>query len=102
MRYLKAIPVLGLLLAHLTLPLPANAVPVGAVCGGFLGTPCDSGSFCNFPEGRCGRFDMIGRCDRIPQICNRIFKPVCGCNGQTYSNDCARMAAGVSKAHDGR
>jgi hypothetical protein len=102
MRYAKLIPLLGLFVAQFALPSTANAVPVGAACGGFLGIPCDAGTFCNFPTGTCGRFDMMGRCERIPQICTKIFRPVCGCNGKTYPNDCVRMAAGVSKAHDGR
>jgi hypothetical protein len=102
MRYAKLIPVLGLLLAQFALPLPAKAVPVGATCGGFFGIQCDSGAFCNFPTGTCGRFDMLGTCAAMPRICNRIFRPVCGCNGKTYSNDCVRMSAGVSKAHDGK
>jgi hypothetical protein len=102
MRYAKLTLFVGLLVAQLALPATTNAAPVGATCGGFFGIPCDPGSFCNFPNGTCGRFDMLGTCAKIPQICTRIFKPVCGCNGKTYSNDCVRMAAGVSKAHDGR
>ena len=27
--------------------------------------------------------------------------PVCGCDGQTYGSDCARLAAGITKARDG-
>lgn len=30
-------------------------------------------------------------------ICPSFFAPVCGCNGVTYTNECAAMAAGVTK-----
>ncbi|MGB0377040.1 MAG: hypothetical protein ACPGC5_07610 [Flavobacteriaceae bacterium] len=28
-------------------------------------------------------------------VCYEIYQPVCGCNQQTYSNDCYARAAGV-------
>ena len=43
----------------------------------------------------------MGKCLPKPQVCTEEFRPVCGCDSKTYSNDCARKQAGVSKSYDG-
>ena len=86
----------------LAAPTGAGAAGPGQFCGGIIGIPCDKGLFCEFGGGRCGMFDMGGTCVKVPRFCPRIFRPVCGCNGKTYANDCVRRAARVSKRHDGR
>jgi Kazal-type serine protease inhibitor-like protein len=42
-----------------------------------------------------------GECKARPEICTEIFKPVCGCNHKTYSNECFAAAAGVNVASEG-
>lgn len=84
----------------LLVPARAPAVGLGQTCGGFIGIPCDAGLFCEIAAGRCGA-DMQGKCVRVPTVCTKQFKPVCGCDNKTYGNDCARQAAKVSKRHNG-
>jgi Kazal-type serine protease inhibitor domain len=75
---------------------------IGGICGGFAGFQCKRGLFCDFaPSARCGAADQTGTCARKPQFCTKIYKPVCGCNGKSYGNDCERRAAGVGKVKDG-
>jgi hypothetical protein len=97
------------LVAALTLtifiPAGAGAIGVGKQCGGFPGLPCDEGLFCQKKPGTCAVIDMSGTCVRVPHVCPRVTGPtiqVCGCNGETYINDCERQKAMVSLAHKGK
>ena len=75
---------------------------VGDSCGGFLGLTCADGLFCDWDEGEfCGAADHLGTCKIIPEVCIEVFAPVCGCDGNTYGNECDANAAGVSAAHSG-
>jgi hypothetical protein len=90
----------------LALTLGLSSTPssarVGQKCGGFVGITCGPHEFCQLPTGVCFTPDIQGRCARVPEICNKIYLPVCGCNGVTYGNDCEREMARVSKRHNGR
>ena len=74
--------------------------PGGVTCGGLLGKSCPSAQYCNFGA-TCGTGDQTGTCETRPQVCDTIAKPVCGCDGKTYGNDCNAAAAGVSIASTG-
>lgn len=87
-------------LAFLLLLQAASAI--AAPCGGIRGLQCGGGEWCQFPEGsHCGRADRMGSCQPRPQVCTRIYLPVCACNGQTYPNACEAHGAGWDVAHNG-
>ncbi len=46
----------------------------------------------------CG---TAGSCQTRPSICNSLFSPVCGCDGNTYSNSCVAESSGVRVASRG-
>lgn len=77
---------------------PTN--PGDKVCGGKMGIPCAVGEVCD-PAG-CGA-DIQGICKAVKNPCPKTTPDAqqCGCNGQTYSNECERLLNNVAKASDG-
>lgn len=70
------------------------------ICADACSAPnsCADNEFCYAPTGTCGH---LGYCQTLPDACPEVYSPVCGCDGQTYSNLCAAAMAGVNVAHSG-
>jgi len=66
-------------------------------------TPCTSdadcaeGKFCEFPD--CESAE--GECITVPESCYTLYEPECGCDGNTYSNNCYRRMAETSLQYEG-
>lgn len=73
------------------------------VCLAFVAHACTSNQDCNNDE-YCERdynCNGIGVCTETPEVCILLYSPVCGCDGETYGNDCNAHGSGTSIASAG-
>ena len=79
----------------------ATAANLDEACGGKDAITCNSALWCQRAEGQCAAADAPGKCDKAPSFCMRVSRPVCGCNGKTYANDCERQRVKVALDYAG-
>ena len=81
--------------ANGTLRCTLRACPVPKACGARAGNTCASNEYCAYTEGLyCGGADAEATCRPRPEVCDAIYSPVCGCDGQSYANSCEASRAG--------
>ena len=86
-----ALPKVAVALAIASLAvLVAGLAGANEIC--VLDADCVGLEFCARGPGVCSG---QGTCTVRPELCIQVHKPVCGCDGTTYSNSCYAASAGV-------
>jgi len=79
---------------------PASVHPgaEGARCGRSGDARCADGLYCQHKVVPAGEHADPAVCRARPTICPEIYQPICGEDGNVYSNACKAAAAGVNQA----
>jgi hypothetical protein len=77
----------------------------GGATGGTIGAPC-RGDLPACPSGQgclweCFGDTGYGQCVALPTACDSSLSPVCGCDGNSYGNECLLQQAALRKDYDG-
>lgn len=80
---------------------PTDAAPADGSNGDGPAEACEDAcrdtEYCKVES--CG--DSGGTCTKLAGACDAVYEPVCGCDGETYGNDCYAAAQGVNVASQG-
>jgi Kazal-type serine protease inhibitor domain len=76
-------------------PSGSLGATLGETCDGIAGLRCDEGLWCEHAAGQCNMADAAGHCIKAPDICTQDYNPICGCDGETFGNQCMAMVAKV-------
>lgn len=63
-----------------------------------MNSDCGISEFCDKATGDCGG---VGACEAVPPACPDVYAPVCGCDIETYTNECYADQAGVNVIIEG-